>query len=351
MQRMIGMEIDVTQEHQTKDELTRLYSLLSDETATIRRDRERIFEMTADLMAVGKADGTLLSVNPAWSKVLGFSESELRDISFGALFSDQGGSLWEQVSEESMSLRPVVDIVAPMTARNGSLRHVSWTIVPEDADKDDARIFAVGRDVTDDLLAQEKLKEAEGQIHQMKKIEMIGQMTGGVAHDFNNLLTPIVGYLDFLQVRFADDAKASKMISAALLSADRGRVLVSRLLSFARRQHLETKVVDLRELVGGMSDLIARSVGADIAMEMETSKEVPLVEIDPNQLELALLNLSVNARDAMPEGGTLRIGVNRVSWEDGFSRHGLAPANYVVFSVQATGPGVDGATSDRKRGG
>src|SRR3546814_3695326 len=78
MQRMIGMEIDVTQEHQTKDELTRLYSLLSDETATIRRDRERIFEMTADLMAVGKADGTLLSVNPAWSKVLGFSESELR---------------------------------------------------------------------------------------------------------------------------------------------------------------------------------------------------------------------------------------------------------------------------------
>src|SRR3546814_1277490 len=92
----------------------------------------------------------------------------------------------------------------------------------------------------------------------MKKIEMIGQMTGGVAHDFNNLLTPIVGYLDFLQVRFADDAKASKMISAALLSADRGRVLVSRLLSFARRQHLETKVVDLRELVGGMSDLIDR---------------------------------------------------------------------------------------------
>src|SRR3546814_1049854 len=84
-------------------------------------------------------------------------------------------------------LRPVLDLVAPMTARDGSLRHVSWTIVPEDADKDDARIFAVGRDVADDLLAQEKLKEAEGQIHQMKKIEMIGQMTGGVAHDFNNL--------------------------------------------------------------------------------------------------------------------------------------------------------------------
>src|SRR3546814_8167431 len=90
-----------------------------------------------------------------------------------------------------------------------------------------------------------------------------------------------------------------------------------------------------------MSDLIARSVGADIAMEMETSKEVPLVEIDPNQLELALLNLSVNARDAMPEGGTLRIGVNRVSWEDGFSRHGLAPANYVVISVEDTGTGMD----------
>src|SRR3546814_4915209 len=102
MQRMIGMEIDVTQEHQTKDELTRPYSLLSDETATIRRDRERIFEMTADLIAVGKADGTLLSVIPAWSKVLGFSESVLRDMSFDALFSDQESSLWEQVSEELM---------------------------------------------------------------------------------------------------------------------------------------------------------------------------------------------------------------------------------------------------------
>src|SRR3546814_3891662 len=88
-------------------------------------------------MAVGKAYGTLLSVNPAWSKVLGFSESELRDISFGALFSDQEASLWEQVSEELMSLRPVLDLVAPMTARDGSLRHVSWTIVPVDADQDD----------------------------------------------------------------------------------------------------------------------------------------------------------------------------------------------------------------------
>src|SRR3546814_9442988 len=146
--------------------------LISDWSSDVcSSDLERIFEMTADLMAVGKADGTLLSVNPAWSKVLGFSESELRDISFGALFSDQEASLWEQVSEELMSLRPVLDLVAPMTARDGSLRHVSWTIVPEDADKDDARIFAVGRDVTDDLLAQEKLKEAEGQIHQMKKKE------------------------------------------------------------------------------------------------------------------------------------------------------------------------------------
>src|SRR3546814_6163319 len=120
MQRMIGMEIDVTQEHQTKDELTRLYSLLSDETATIRRDRERIFEMTADLMAVGKADGTLLSVNPAWSKVLGFSESELRDISLVALFRDTEASLWDQVSEELMSLPRVRDIVEPLTARAGS---------------------------------------------------------------------------------------------------------------------------------------------------------------------------------------------------------------------------------------
>src|SRR3546814_20391241 len=96
-----------------------------------------------------------------------------------------------------------------------------------------------------------------------------------------------------------------------------------------------------------MSDLIARSVGADIAMEMETPKEVPLVEIDPNQLELALLHLSVNARVAMPEGGTLRIGVNRVSWEDGFSRNGLVPANDFVTSAEDNGNGMDEAPQDQ----
>lgn len=347
LRRMVGMEIDVTQDNQTKEELSRLYSLLSDETASIRRDRERIFEMTADMMAVGTADGTLLSVNPAWSKVLGYSEDELRHIGFSDLFYDRDEGLWDKVRDDLTNLRPVLDLVAPMTACDGTLRHVSWTIVPEESDALDTRIFAVGRDVTADLLAQDRLKSAESQIHQMRKIESIGQMTGGIAHDFNNLLTPIVGYLDFLQVRYSDDPKASRMINAALQSAERGRVLVSRLLSFARRQHLETKVVDLRELVGGMGELIGRSVGADIAFEIDAAEKIPLVEIDPNQLELALLNLAVNARDAMPDGGMLRVALSVAECDAENDRHGLAPGNYVVIAVEDTGTGMDADQLER----
>lgn len=347
VKRVIGMELDVTQDNQTKDELSRLYSLLSDETASIRRDRERIFEMTADLMAVGKIDGTLLSVNPAWTRVLGYSELELKDMELGQLFRDPEEGFWEHVREDLDNHRTVLDLVAPMTAEDGSLRYVSWTIVPEDIEGLEARIFAVGRDVTDDMLAQEKLKEAEDQIHQMKKIEMIGQMTGGVAHDFHNLLTPIVGYLDLLKVRFSDDAKASRMISAALQSSERGRVLVSRLLSFARRQHLETKVVDMRELVSGMHDLIGRSLGADIVLEMTSNQAVPLVEIDPGQLELALLNLAVNGRDAMPEGGILGVDIREAILDDAMVHQGLQPGKYVVIAVEDTGIGMDKATLER----
>lgn len=344
--RAIGMEIDVTEANQTKDELSRLYALLSDETASIRRDRERIFEMTADLMAVGRADGRLLSVNPAWTKVLGYSEAALREMAFGELFCDAEIQIWDAVRADLGALHPVLDLVAPMRAEDGSIRHVSWTIVPE-GDDDGARIFAVGRDVTEQMRSQDKLREAEGQIHQMKKIEMIGQMTGGVAHDFNNLLTPIVGYLDFLQRRLSDDPKALRMISAAQQSAERGRVLVSRLLSFARRQHLETRVVELSELVGGMRDLIARSIGAEIELEISVDAALPNVEIDPNQLELALLNLAVNARDAMPDGGDLNISVAKAVWDETLVGHGLAAGDYVVIAVKDNGIGMDEAQLER----
>ncbi|WP_164857193.1 ATP-binding protein [Sphingomonas crocodyli] len=143
------------------------------------------------------------------------------------------------------------------------------------------------------------------QLHEAQKLETLGRLTGGVAHDFNNLLAPVMGALDLLQLRHGTDPKSGRLISAALASTERAKTLVVRLLAFARRQSLQPRPVDLGALVLGMSDLLQRSLGSTIEVKIETPEAPAVALVDPNQLELALLNLAINARDAMPEGGPL----------------------------------------------
>jgi PAS domain S-box-containing protein len=187
-------------------------------------------------------------------------------------------------------------------------------------------------------------RQAEEALHQSQKLEAIGQLTGGIAHDFNNLLTPIVGSLDILQRRRRDDPQALKVISAASQSAERARILVQRLLAFARRQHLEARPVDLRDLVQGMLDLIGRSLGPRIEIRVDMTEDLPAARVDPNQLEVALLNLAVNARDAMPGGGTIGISAKAIDAEEG---QGLASGRYVCLSVADTGMGMSPETLAR----
>ncbi|RAK51463.1 response regulator [Phenylobacterium deserti] len=185
---------------------------------------------------------------------------------------------------------------------------------------------------------------ALAQLHEAQKLETIGQITGGVAHDFNNLLTPITGALDLLQRRYAaDDARAARLIDNALLSADRAKTLVQRLLGFARRQSLQTRAVDVSELLDGMTDLINSSVGAQIEVSIAASDGLPAAIADINQLELAILNLAVNARDAMPGGGRLTIAATHEVLGPG-SAAGAAPGTYIRISVVDTGSGMDEST-------
>ena len=188
---------------------------------------------------------------------------------------------------------------------------------------------------------------AAAQLREAQKLETLGQLTGGVAHDVNNLLTPITGALDLLHRKYADaDPRAARWSDGALQSAERARLLVSRLLGFARRQSLETRAVDVGALFDGVRDLIASSIGAGIELRIASAEGVPPVLADPNQLELALLNLSVNARDAMPMGGTLTIAAERV--EFGAGEHAeLGQGGYVRVSVVDTGTGMDAATLAR----
>ncbi len=185
------------------------------------------------------------------------------------------------------------------------------------------------------------------QLHEAQKLETLGQLTGGVAHDFNNLLTPIIGTLDLLQRRLSgQDARVDRWIDGALQSGDRAKTLVQRLLGFARRQELSSGAVHIGELIDGMRDLMTSSVGPTIEIRLSCPPDLPKALADPNQLELAILNLCVNARDAMPEGGVLAIAAEPALMGPE-SDPQLAPGLYVRLSIIDTGTGMDAKTLAR----
>jgi hypothetical protein len=204
--------------------------------------------------------------------------------------------------------------------------------------------YAFIDDVTERLRGQRQLAEAQDALRQAQKMDAIGQLTGGVAHDFNNLLTPIMGALEMLRRRYDSDERVQRFTAGALQAAERARILVQRLLAFARRQHLEPRPVDVRELVANMADLLAHSLGPRIVLALELAEGVGPALVDPNQLELALLNLAVNARDAMAGEGRLTL---RVRGETLAAQRGLADGDYVCIAVIDTGVGMDAETVRR----
>lgn len=189
-----------------------------------------------------------------------------------------------------------------------------------------------------------ELEQVHEALRQSQKLEAMGQLTGGVAHDFNNLLTPIIGSLDMLQRRGVVGEREARLVESALKSADKAKMLVHRLLAFARRQPLQPRAVDLGALARGMAGLIASTLGPRIKLEMTFEDGVPLALADPNQLEMALLNLSVNARDAMADGGTLTLSLAHRTIDSGDA---LAAGDYLLLSVADTGIGMDEDTRRR----
>ncbi|KQM69982.1 PAS domain-containing hybrid sensor histidine kinase/response regulator [Sphingomonas sp. Leaf20] len=233
-----------------------------------------------------------------------------------------------------------LDIECSITTADGRSRCiVAKGRVRYGADGNAIRMTGVVSDITD-------RRDADMQLAQAQKMDAIGQLTGGVAHDFNNLLTPIVGSLDLIRRRHKDDEKTQRMIGGALQAAERAATLTQRLLSFARRQALQPRAVDIGKLIDGIVDLIRRSLGPSIAVVLDIPAHLSSARVDPNQLELALLNLAINARDAMPGGGRLTLGVSEASI-DGRNALGLKGGGYVRLVVADTGSGMDQATLAR----
>ena len=201
------------------------------------------------------------------------------------------------------------------------------------------------QDRTAELMAEVAAREkAQDQLLQSQKMESIGQLTGGVAHDFNNLLMAVMGNLDLLRKRLPGDPQIQRLIEGALQGAQRGASLTKRMLAFARQQDLKTGSADLASLISGMRELLERTLGPQIELVLNAPDGLPFAQVDANQVELAILNLAINARDAMPDGGKIDISIDQACVASDGS---LARGRYVRVRVTDTGSGMDAETVRR----
>ena len=337
---------DITEQHAAQVALERLNATLEAEVAARTQERDRTWRLSQDLLAVARLDATFVAANPAWTTSLGWTEAELLGRPFLDLVhpDDQAATLAEV--EHLAQGRPTRRFLNRQRHRDGTWRWVSWMAVP-----DAGLIYSTGRDVTEERTATEALAQAEAALHQAQKMEAVGQLTGGIAHDFNNLLQSIGSSLEMLQRRIAQAraAEGGRYLETARAGVDRAAALTRRLLAFARRQPLQPRPVDPDALVRGMVELIQRTVGPAVRVELRLRDGTWPVLCDPNQLESALLNLAINARDAMPGGGTLTIGTRHVQLDAAAvaDQEGAQPGDYVEIAVADTGTGMDAATRAR----
>jgi PAS domain S-box-containing protein len=343
--RWIGTNTDVHDQKLIAGELAELNATLAQRVEEKTRERDRIWNVSQDLLVVADRSGVWRTVNPAWTRALGWSEAELLNRTSEWLeHPDDGGRSRAEV-RNLIRGNHTVRFENRFRHKDGSYRWLSWTAVP-----DQDHIYAVARDVTTQKAAAERLKAAEEALLQSQKMEAVGQLTGGIAHDFNNLLTGIVGSLDLLQTRLNQGRteNVARYINAAMTSANRAAALTHRLLAFARRQPLIPKSVDANQLVVSLEDLLRRSLGEAIDLQIVAPDDLWGTLCDPNQLESALLNLAINARDAMPDGGKLTISTANARL-DGVAADtpALLPGDYICIDVTDTGTGMSAEVAAR----
>jgi len=331
--RVLGVCYDITLRRTAEEALRELNATLERRVAERTADRDRMWRLSTDIMLVARFDGTICAVNPAWTSLLGWSEEELLGTSFLELVhaEDRDATLAEagRLSEGRTTHR----FENRYRRRDGSHVWISWIAVP-----DAEFIHAVGRDVTAERESAIALRQAEEQLRHAQKMEAVGQLTGGIAHDFNNLLQALSGCLSMIGRRTAE-AKVLPLLDAGQQAVDRGAKLVQQLMAFARREGLRSEPIDIRDHVLRMSGLLERALRADIGLATRFEPALWTIEADPTQFELALINMAVNARDAMPEGGTLRIEAANHELAPG-NTLGLEPGDYVALSVIDSGTGM-----------
>jgi len=289
--------------------------------------------------------GYITNWNRGAERIKGYSSAEAIGQNFSIFYTreDQRAGRPAEVLETAARLGKFEE-EAWRLRKDGSRFWASVVIDPLRNDMGELVGFAkITRDITQRLQQQEALDKAREALAHAQKMQAVGQLTGGISHDFNNLLTTILGSIDVIERRQANLTDASlRLLAAARHAAERGAAMTARLLAFSRRQALEPRVTDLNRLVGAMSELLGHTLGENIQVEIVQAAGLWRTSVDPNQLESALLNLAINARDAMPEGGKLTIetGNTYIDEEYAMVHAEVKAGQYVLLAVTDTGSGM-----------
>jgi PAS domain S-box-containing protein len=337
--RIAGISLDNTARKRVEEELQSLNATLEARVLERTAERDRAWNKTQDLLCVVGRDGIFRTVNSAWTTVLGWQPEQIAGRHYLDFVhtDDRDGSVMAHARALQGQL-PTYE--CRLLHKEGGFRWIAWVAAPEGD-----MVYASGRHVTAEKEAASALARAEELLRQSQKMEAVGHLTGGIAHDFNNLLGSISGSLELLQRR-VDAGRTENLeryTSAAITAAQRAASLTQRLLAFARRQPLDPKRVEVNRLVADMEDLLRRTLGPAVDMEMILAGGLWSTLCDPNQLESAILNLAINARDAMPQGGRLTIETSNAYLDDAYARSQggeVKPGQYVAVSVTDTGTGM-----------
>jgi hypothetical protein len=338
--------LDITERRATEHALRELNVNLERRVIERAQARGRTWNLSPDLLGALNSEGFFETSNPAWRTILGWSEDEVASMSIFELLHPEDVEHTRAGFELTLVGQPAIRFVNRYRCKDGSYRHISWVGIQEDG-----YVYCTGRDITVEREAEIELSKAQDALRQAQKMEAIGQLTGGIAHDFNNLLTGIIGSLDLVRRRMAANNAVDipRLMDAASAAALRAAALTHRLLAFGRRQSLDTRPNDVNRIVSGIEDFLQRTMGERIELECKLSDDLWTAFTDANQLESALLNLAINARDAMPNGGRLTIETANVQLDDAYSslHADVQPGEYVIVSVSDTGIGMPPAVLER----